>query len=143
MCDFDSCPTEPFADDPNRLGPDQDDRQRRDLRRRVDDVAKKHAQRKYASAARPPTTVAVRVRRNAPEATDEYPLTCESSCEVCAEGPPAEQGDRSHADGVVSLLEDLGIREFEAEVILCRDKRPPFGYRVQGPGRENSSGRGT
>lgn len=131
MCDSGGCLDDESDAEQGGVRPEANDPRWRDLKRRVGDVARKYAERKYAGAARPSIWVKVRLRRNAGEATGEYPLTCASSCECSVEGPPAEQGDRSHADGVVSLLEDLGIREFEAEVVLCRDERPPFsGYKI-------------
>jgi hypothetical protein len=102
----------------------------RDLKRRVGDVAKKHAERRYAHADRPPVFCRVRVAVDPAPAADEHPVTCGLSCETGAQGLPEEQGHRSHADGLRGLVAEMGLGSVEAEVRLERQPHSPVRYRV-------------
>jgi hypothetical protein len=100
----------------------------RDLKRRTGDVAKKHAERRYAHADRPPVFCRVRVALRAAPAADEHPVTCGLSCETGAQGLPEEQGHRSHADGLRGLVAEMGLGSVEAEVRLEQERRDPLRY---------------
>lgn len=106
------------------------ERQVRDLRRRIGDVAKKFAERHFpGSYVGRRHTVSVGI--DADDPPGPVAVSCQTSCEACCEGPREEQGERSHADGARTLAIELGLHRCKAMVRVQRAGRRPGGYEVE------------
>ena len=101
----------------------------RELERCVGYVAADWAKLKYYHASIPPHRVIVEIRYD-PTITGDSSLSCYSSCQTTAEGPPEEHGNRSHADRVLHLLEQTGQGRYQDHVVLRRIRRKPLKYEV-------------
>ncbi len=101
-----------------------DERRLRDLCRRIEDVAKKSAERRYPDAyigRRHTVTVAI----DAADEPESFPVGCQMYCEVSCEVPSEEQGDRSHADGARSLAIAMGLHRCVVRVrVRCVQRSP-------------------
>lgn len=111
----------------------RDGRQRRDLCRQLRYVAEKSAEREFSDCDNPPREHKVVLQSDPHEATGWANVSCNMACESCAEGPAEEQGDRSHANGVRSLLRQLGCTLLEAEVLVRRVRIRPVKYKAAEP----------
>lgn len=132
MCDIGGFSCGESGDEQGGVAFDKGSPQCRDLARRILYVAKKKAERKWSGSSRPPIWNTVTIRRNAYATANEPALSCNMGCETGTEGSLEEQGDRSHADGLVSLMERLGVGRIEAEVRLCQTQRYPLKYEAVG-----------
>lgn len=113
---------------------DWDERKLRDLRRCVADVGKKFAERNLADSC-VGRQHSVPIEVYADEAPDEsFSVTCEWSCQISSQGPPAERAHRSHAAGLRKLLRRLGFRWCRATVAVeCTHRDPKTGDAIFNP----------
>lgn len=109
------------------MKPGLDERRLRDLRRRMGDVAKKSAERRYPDpyVGRRHTVKITIDTEDTDDLPDLLPVSCGMSCECCCEGPHREQGHRSHADGARALANELGLNRCVVKVrVRCVQRRP-------------------
>ena len=100
-----------------------------ELDRFVGYVAADWAERTFSGTSDPPSQTVVEIRYSDPAIREDSSLSCYSSCQTTAEGPPEEHGNRSHADRVLHLLEQTGQGRCQDHVVLRRIRRKPLKYR--------------
>ena len=103
-------------------------RQYKDFPRLVGYTAEKAAEQEYADCPRPPKnrTYIIEIDNCGDAGTGS--VSCNSSCQTCAQGPAEQQGSRSHANGARTLLGRLGLRHFAARVPLALVREKPVKY---------------
>ena len=105
-------------------------RQWLDLRRRLFYVARQHAERESAALSQLPDRRTVSLSFSTEETADQFPISCQMSCESMQEGPPEERGHRSNANGILSLMERMGYVRLGAIVELRQVRQQPARYRT-------------